>query len=351
MSGCCRRKELTYLTLENITQLDGMTLVTIPYTKTYVERSFVIVGEFYNIFQRYLKLRPNDVSSNRLFLSRRNGNIVNIPVGINTVGAVPKTVATFLQLPEPEKYTSHSIRRTSATIYADAGATEAELMRLGKWKSPTVAKGYVDDSVANKKKVAHQITSAVTGVPGTPGSVASAGAVVTAEQASVVHVQQQPATITLPVSVIPEEPSTSKNFEFSADIVPTNNTEFDNVDSGYDSFDSILSEDSDSSLKSDKSYKSLSPLKHQSRSRRYSPNIRMNNSSLPDQAMSSEHLTHNIQPADTLEQQKYGKRRPPLTPISRQRTPSVDFQASHSKEQRPSGDSGVSAISHMQSNK
>lgn len=62
-------------------------------------------------------------------------------------------MATFLNLPEVEKYTSHCIRRTSATVYADSGASEAELMRLGKWKSRVVAEGYYEDSIVNKTKV------------------------------------------------------------------------------------------------------------------------------------------------------------------------------------------------------
>lgn len=66
-----------------------------------------------------------------------------------------------MKLPEPEKYTSHCIRQTSAIIYADTGATEAELMRFAKWQSATIARGYVEDSIANKRKVGEQITSAV----------------------------------------------------------------------------------------------------------------------------------------------------------------------------------------------
>lgn len=161
VSGCCRRKELTELTLDNITQLDDKLLVTIPYTKTYVERSFVIVGGFYSIIKKYLSLRSATITTKRLFITKRAGKFINIPVGINSVGGVPKAIALYLNLPDPQNYTSHCFRRTSATIYADSGATEAELMRFGKWKSSTVARGYVEDSVANKTNVGNQIHTAI----------------------------------------------------------------------------------------------------------------------------------------------------------------------------------------------
>lgn len=38
-------------------------------------------------------------------------------------------IARYLQLREPEKYTSHCFRRTSATMMADGGATSEELKR------------------------------------------------------------------------------------------------------------------------------------------------------------------------------------------------------------------------------
>lgn len=94
-------------------------------------------------------------------MTRRNEKFISSPVGINTVGEVPKAVAKSLNLLEIKRYTSHCMRRTSATVYADSGASEAELMRLGKWKSRAVAAGYLEDSVANKTKVRYQIVNSV----------------------------------------------------------------------------------------------------------------------------------------------------------------------------------------------
>lgn len=87
----------------------------------------MVVGEF-NIFLWYLNLRTTE-STNHLFISRRNGKFINIPISINTVINKPKVVTTFLKLPESDKYTSHCIRRI-ATIYVDNSTTESDLMRF-----------------------------------------------------------------------------------------------------------------------------------------------------------------------------------------------------------------------------
>lgn len=164
VSGCCRRKELTDLTMQNVKEVDNVLLITIPYTKTYVERSFTVVGEFYNICKRYLDLRLKvEATSDRLFLTLRGGKFINIPVGIHTVGSIPKVVASFLKLPEPERYTSHCIRRTSATIYVEAGASESQLLSFGKWKSSSAARGYYEQSMRNKTTVGNTITNAIVG--------------------------------------------------------------------------------------------------------------------------------------------------------------------------------------------
>ncbi|KAJ8670721.1 hypothetical protein QAD02_001980 [Eretmocerus hayati] len=171
LSGCLRRVESTYLLLENVTKLDnGTFLITIPLenTKTYVERSFTVVGDFAEILQRYLDARMGLVCP-RLFLIYRSNTFINSPTGINTVGRVPKVIATFLKIPDIKTYTSHCIRRTAATILADSGASIDELMRFEVWKSPGCARGYVVDSRFVKDKMAHQFTDAI--IPVTKSNV------------------------------------------------------------------------------------------------------------------------------------------------------------------------------------
>jgi integrase len=64
-------------------------------------------------------------------------------------------------LPEAEKYTGHSFRRSSATILVNAGADITALKRHGGWKSTTVAEGYIDTSMNNKMDSANKIINAV----------------------------------------------------------------------------------------------------------------------------------------------------------------------------------------------
>jgi hypothetical protein len=54
---------------------------------------------------------------------------------------------------EAEKYTGHSLRRSSAAILVDAGTDITDLKRHGGWKSTTVAEGYIDTSINFLAKV------------------------------------------------------------------------------------------------------------------------------------------------------------------------------------------------------
>ncbi|XP_026331776.1 hemicentin-1-like [Hyposmocoma kahamanoa] len=74
---------------------------------------------------------------------------------------MPKEIAKFLNLPDPDLYTGHSFRRTSATLLADSGADLLTLKRHGGWRSSTVAESYVEDSVRNKSNICTQITHAI----------------------------------------------------------------------------------------------------------------------------------------------------------------------------------------------
>jgi integrase len=67
-------------------------------------------------------------------------------MGKNTVGKVPHEVAKFLNLPEWDKYTFHSFRRTSATSAADAGASTEQLVDFFGWKNGSMCQEYISSS-------------------------------------------------------------------------------------------------------------------------------------------------------------------------------------------------------------
>lgn len=67
ITGACRREELTNVAISDIEDHKTMLLVKIPKTKTGIQRSFTITGEFYNICKKYTELRPKDTDTNRFF--------------------------------------------------------------------------------------------------------------------------------------------------------------------------------------------------------------------------------------------------------------------------------------------
>ena len=86
----------------------------------------------------------------------------NQPLGKNWFYTYPRTIAKALKLPNPEKYSGHTICGTGATIVADKGATIVQLQRYGNWESSKVAMGYV----RNSKKFQHQNASTFANLDG-----------------------------------------------------------------------------------------------------------------------------------------------------------------------------------------
>lgn len=97
-----------------------------------------------NIVTQYIVLRPTNIKTNRFFVNYQHGKCLAQPIGINKFRQNPRKVAMYLKLENPEHYTGHSFRRTSATMLIDAGADITALKRHGGWKSNTVAEGTRD---------------------------------------------------------------------------------------------------------------------------------------------------------------------------------------------------------------
>lgn len=148
-------------------------VVRLPTTKNKEPKTYVIDGEFTNIFREYIALRPRDATTDRFFLQYRNGRCINQVIGKNSIAKFPKEIAKFLQLDDPESYTGHAYRRTGTTIAAESGANSDELMRMGPWKSRAVCEKYIKQSVGYKKTLGRMITGAIK-LPSTvtEGSVA-----------------------------------------------------------------------------------------------------------------------------------------------------------------------------------
>jgi hypothetical protein len=116
----------------------------LPNTKTKITREFAITDgniqgiSCLDLFRKYMDLRPSQTKHDRFFLTYRGGKCTQQPVGVNTIGGIPKKIATALGLSEPANYTGHCFRRSSASLLADAGADMHTLKRHGGWKSDNV---------------------------------------------------------------------------------------------------------------------------------------------------------------------------------------------------------------------
>ena len=70
------------------------------------------------------------------------------PIGHNVLAKFPENLALILKHSKEEavQYTGHCWRRAAATIAANNGASEQELLALGGWQSPRVVQRYIVDS-------------------------------------------------------------------------------------------------------------------------------------------------------------------------------------------------------------
>lgn len=117
--------------------------------------------DFVKVVEKYQKLRPENLQTNRFFINYQRGRCLKQVIGKNKIANMPQQIATFLNLPNPELYSGHCFRRTSATLLADAGADLTMVKRHGGWKSSTVAEGYIEDSIQNKSKISNKITETI----------------------------------------------------------------------------------------------------------------------------------------------------------------------------------------------
>lgn len=171
--GACRREEITNLMRRDVQDEGEFIKIILPKSKTKIVREFAITEgnvqgiSCLDLFRKYKDLRPSHTKHDRFFLTYRGGKCTQQPVGVNTIGGIPKKIAAALGLSEPVNYTGHCFRRSSASLLADAGADMHTLKRHGGWKSDSVAEGYVETSTENKKIIATKIMGTSVNVAST----------------------------------------------------------------------------------------------------------------------------------------------------------------------------------------
>lgn len=160
--GACRREELLLLSLDNIEDTGRFIIVTLEDTKNKSCRKFIITEDDTpfkgcTLYRTYAALRPSGLQSRRVFVDYRKGKCTKQFVGIHRIGGVPKKIAEFLKLENPECYTGHCFRRSSASMLAENGGDLLTLKKFGGWKSSAVAEQYVEESVTKKVKISKQL--------------------------------------------------------------------------------------------------------------------------------------------------------------------------------------------------
>jgi len=150
------------MTTNDIEFKNDVILFSIPKTKNYISRMFAVTNEHWIMhIRKYAHLRPSNLKHKRFFVRYHQGKCISQPIGINKIGQAPRVIATFLNLPEPERFSGHCFRRSSASSLANQGGDLITIKRHGGSKSSAVTEGYIDDSLKKKFEVA-QILSTST---------------------------------------------------------------------------------------------------------------------------------------------------------------------------------------------
>ena len=92
------------------------------------------------------------------YTGRKNGGLVAQPMGRNKLCEVPHEVARFLGKSNPEDFTFHSFRRSSATAAADAGATAQQMTDFFGWKNPSMTAEYISTSNHQLNTMANKLS-------------------------------------------------------------------------------------------------------------------------------------------------------------------------------------------------
>lgn len=148
--------------MDDIQNFETFLLITIRESKTKIDRVFTVIDKeqkspsYLDIYRKYSSLRDQN-DQKRFFLYYKNGKCTRQVIGKNTFGQIPFRIATYLGISNAKEYTGHCFRRSSATMLADAGEDIINIKRHAGWKSTTVAEGYIENSVANKLKIAKKI--------------------------------------------------------------------------------------------------------------------------------------------------------------------------------------------------
>ena len=160
--GALRMAELVEITFENISTIGNGYNIYIVRKKT--DKANIRETKYLprldgptcpcRILEKYMnnftKLERTGWLLRRYWLGKFTKN----HIGINVISKIPSIIAKYLNLPEPNGYTGHSFRSSSATALVEAGASQINLKRHGGWKSDSIAESYIRNSQRQKVEIA-----------------------------------------------------------------------------------------------------------------------------------------------------------------------------------------------------
>lgn len=130
IAGALRCSELLQLTSDDIEDRGKSLFVTVKDSKTKTNREFFIFNDedtssnFIQLYRKYVAARPMHIDHRRFFLQYKDGKCSTKVIGKNSIGKIPTTIAKYLNLPNPQLYTGHCLRRSSTTLAESGGRTE-----------------------------------------------------------------------------------------------------------------------------------------------------------------------------------------------------------------------------------
>ena len=161
MAGGLRCEEIYNILTEDIIEDNNTLLILIPKTRGGDPKSFVVMGKLRGVINKYRALRPENVPTNKFFITYRKGKCTNQVIGVNKICVMPKTIATFLGKENSDSYSGHSFRVTSAKSLIDAGANITSPETRDDCKSTAEPEGYLKVAVSNQKRTYSKITDPI----------------------------------------------------------------------------------------------------------------------------------------------------------------------------------------------
>ena len=164
IQGALRISEVVNIGYDDVTFLNnGSMSIRIKCSKTDQAgkgHSFIITPNVNAQLCAVLRMRTYmeliETKNGRLFRSAtKAGKLGKQPIGVNSMAAIPRFIATFLELPNVDEFSGHSFRRTSATLLSKKGMGLLELKQHGRWKSTAVCERYVDNTIVKKMKTSN----------------------------------------------------------------------------------------------------------------------------------------------------------------------------------------------------